>query len=560
MANWLEMILMAILAKALWGRKALWLKGCFVLLCCVGLTGCQSGPKGLPVPPQAAGVVRLNLGSEPPTLDPIKVTDLSSLAVVNQLMVGLTRFNGQSEVVPGLATHWAISPDRKTYTFWLNPKATWHDGQPVTAQHVADGLHRALTPTNGSEYAFFLFGIEQAQAFFEGKQTQFNRVGIRVLGPHQLRIQLNKPQAFFTSLLAFPVAYPARLDVVTRYGDGWTEAGHFVGNGPYTLAYWRHDDRLQLKPNAHWWLGQPPRVTGVDWVMVNDANTSMVLYDNNQLDMVESPTTLPSFEIRRIQHRPDFTQSGLAVIHYLGFNTQKPPFNNVKVRQAFAYALDRQTFTQLLQAGQTPVQGFVTPGMPGYNPALGIPFNLTKAKALLAEAGYPGGKGFPAVTLAFRSLYDVRKEAEIAQYLWQQGLGVTVKLQNMDWKVLLNQLKTDPPHLFKLNWYVDYPDPDSFLSLFTQANGNNYTRWVLPAYDALVANAASMSPGPQRDAAYQQLQTMLLTQHTVIVPVYTVNKSRLQNPALQGVNINSLNLLDLSTACKPLSAQAPPCP
>jgi oligopeptide transport system substrate-binding protein len=489
--------------------------------------------------------VSLNLGSEPPTLDPIRVTDLTSMAVVNQLMVGLTRLDGQSRLVPGLATHWQVSPDGKTYTFWLNASARWHDGKPVTAQHVLDGIQRALTPVNGSEYAFFLFSLVNAKAFYDGQLTDFKQVGVRVVTPYKLVMQLQQPVSFFLSLMAFPVAYPARQDVINRYGDTWTEAGHFVGNGPYQLAQWRHDDTLRLQPVASFWLPSPGVRPWVNFLMINDANTSMVLYENQQLDMVESPTTMPAYDIRRVKHQPDYTETPLAVINYLGMNQQKPPFNDVRVRQAFAYALDRATLTQLLQAGQTPLTGFVTPGMLGYNPTIGLRFNPQKARQLLAQAGYPDGKGFPEVTLAFRDLYDVRKECQVVQYLWKKHLGITVRLQSMDWKIFLNQLKTDAPAVFKLNWYVDYPDPDSFLGLFQSDNGNNYTRWHNLAYDQQIQKAAAMLNHHERQQAYEALQRQLLEQHTVIIPTYTLQKSMLLSPQVSGLRINSLNILDL---------------
>jgi oligopeptide transport system substrate-binding protein len=467
--------------------------------------------------------------------------------VINQLMTGLTRMDAQARVVPGVAQRWQALPEGKTYDFWLNPKAKWQDGTPVRAEHVADGIRRSLTASTGSEYAFFLFTLQGAEAFYNGQDTDFKHVGVKVLGPLHVRMHLKRPVAFFPALMAFPVSYPVRLDVLAKHGAQWTEAGRFIGNGPFILNTWAHEDHLTLRPNPHWWLKPMPQVAEVDMRMINDANTSRVLYDSHQLHMIESPTTLPAFDIRRLKHRPDFHQGDLAVIHYFGFNTQKAPFNQLKVRQAFAYALDRQLFTQLLQSGQSPIEGFVTPGMPGYAPQqVGIHFNPAKARQLLAEAGYPEGRGFPPVVLAFRSLYDVRKEAEIAQYLWKKHLGINVTLHNMDWKVLLTQLKTDPPHLYKLNWYVDYPDPDSFLSLFIKNNGNNYSRWANPAYDAAVAAAVSMPNGPARHRAYVALQKQLLEQNTVLMPLYTVKKSMLVDPCVKGLTVNPLNILDLS--------------
>ena len=489
--------------------------------------------------------VRLNIGVEPPTLDPIQMVDLTSFQVLQNLMRGLTQFDAQQAVIPALATHWELSADETEYTFHLRKDALWSDGSPITAQHIIDGWKRALTPANGSQYAFFLFDVVKAKAFYEGKLTDFSQVGIKALDTHTLHIKLNRPVAFFLSLMASPVAFPARLDLINRVGSQWTEAKHFIGNGPYRLARWDHDESITLKPNPHYWESTKQLPT-VELAMITDANTSVVMYETGELDYITSPGSITSFDYRRLQDRPDAHRKTLNAIYYLGYNTEKPPFDDVRVRQAFALALDREQLTQLLQSGQQPLSGFITQGLKGFNRSVGLVLNTQRAKALLAEAGFPDGKGFPTVQLAFRTGFEQRREAEVLQFLWKQTLNVDVQLINQDWKVYLDQLATNTPHLYRLSWYVDYPDADSFMSLFTSTNGNNFTHWANPHYDQLIQQAAAKTDWALRQPLYDEAQKLLLEEATVVVPLYSRDKLWIQRPGrLDGLVVNGMNQLIL---------------
>jgi oligopeptide transport system substrate-binding protein len=519
------------------------------LLCLVvlaGLTGCGIGPTPSGPSKRGPAVFRLNLGTEPPELDPIRVTDLTSMNVLGQLQRGLVQFNAHNQVVPAIAQRWTLSPDGKTYRFTLDPKGTWSDGHPVTAQQFVEGWQRALNKANGSEYAFFLFDVVGAKAYFEGTLTDFTHVGVKALNAHTLQITLVHPVAFFTALLAAPVTYPARLDVIKRYGDTWTEAGHMPSNGPYVLHQWQHEEKLVLTPNPRFTsTSKPQHPVTVDMVMINDANTSVAMYEQGSLDFIETPSTLPAFEVRRLSPRPDYHSGSLHALFYLGFNTRKLPFNNKLVRRAFAMATQRGLLPQLLQAGQTPTSGWITPGLSGYNPTVGLAYNPTVAKHLLQQAGYTAQHPLPPITLGFRTMMDIQKECEIVQYSWLKTLGASVKLDNMDWKVYLNRLATDAPPVFRLSWYVDYPDSDSFMSLFTTGNGNNHTGWTNARYDRLVKQASQAQSPTQRAQLYQQAQTLLLNDEAVIVPLYAPKKGYLLNHAFTGLGVNGLNLLNL---------------
>jgi oligopeptide transport system substrate-binding protein len=497
-----------------------------------------------------AQVFRINLGTEPPDLDPAKTDDLTSFSVLLPLFKGLTQLDARMKVQPAMAERWEMSPDGLHYVFHLRPDAQWSDGQPVTAQDFLFAWQRALDPQVGAPYAFFLYELKNGKAYYERKISDFNQVGVHAPGAHTLVVDLQRPTPFFLQLASEPVMLPLRRDIIDKYGDSFTEAGHLVSNGAYQLTRWQHEEKIRLTPNPYFYEHDPakrPGVKAIDMLMINDANTSVVMYENNELDFIETTTSMPSFDVRRLRKSPDCHTSMLHRINYFGFNVDKPPFNNPKVRQAFAYALDRNYYPKLLQSGQKPIASWISPGLAGYNPELGLKFDPEKAKKLLAEAGYPNGKGFPTVHFSFQTQYEIQKEAEIAQALWKKVLNVDVRLDNMEWKVLLSKLDEDPPQMFRLGWFVDYPDADSYMGVFLSDSGNNHTRWKSQRYDELVGRAVVTLDPKERQKLYDEAQRLLLERDTAIIPVYVAEKTYLVKPYVRNLTISPLNLPNYDT-------------
>ncbi len=487
-------------------------------------------------------IFTMNIGTEPPTLDPVEADDMISISILTNIYRGLTQYGPNNRIVPAYAQSWQISPDGRTYTFHLRKNGRWSDGKPVTANDFVYGWRRVLDPKNGSPYAFLLFDIENARAFYEGQLSEQSALGIKALDDTTLQVRLERPVAFFLQIMAFSISLPQRQDIIERYGDRFTEAKYAVSNGPYLLGEWRHENQIMLKPNPKYFNGAPQN-DGVRMYMIPEPNTSLIMYENNELDFVETPSSLPVKEVRRLKNRPDYHQKTLNGISYMGFNTRKKPFDDIRVRKAFIHAFDRQYIPKLFQGGEQIIQSWITPGLTAYNPAIGLPFDLEKARQYLAKAGYPNGKGFPRVEMLYANTSpEVRQMAEIAQYQWQENLGVQVDLKTVEWKVFLKELDDDPPPIFRLQWYVDYPDPDSFMTVFISESGNNFTRWTSKTYDRLVREAATAQTLSERQALYDQAQRLLLEEAAAIMPLYVIPKSYLLKPDVLGFELNELNL------------------
>lgn len=479
------------------------------------------------------------LHAEPATLDWNLATDNVSITIIDNLMEGLAKYDEKLNPIPAMAKKWDVSKDGKTYTYKLKEGLKWSDGAPVVAQQFVDSWARLLNPKTASEYAYFLFDIVGAKDFNEGKITDFAKVGVKATDKETLEIKLNKPASYFANIPTFIVTFPIRLDIINKHGDGWTKPGVMATTGPFVLKGWKHDDRVILGPNENYYGGKT-KLEEVNAYIINEDTTAINMFESGTLHYV---SRLPALEIERLKAKPVYKNSPFLRGYYYAFNTQKKPFDNVKVRQAFAHAINRKEIVDLLKGGQLPTTSWVPKGMPGYEPDVGLKFDPQKAQKLLAEAGFPGGKGFPETTFMFDTRDDNKLIAEKIQSQWRQVLGVNLRAQNEDWKVYLNRLKVDVPALYRLGWGADYPDPDNFLNLFTSYSGNNYTKWKSKKYDDLIEKAAAEQKMSKRLAIYKEAQQLLLEKDTVMMPLFIDALNVLVSPKVKNLKLNAMDHL-----------------
>lgn len=496
-------------------------------------------PEGVRAPLKPRGqIFRMNLSNEPPTLDWSLATDSVSFEVITNLMEGLTEYDEHLQPRPAIAERWEVSSDGMTYLFHLRSGVAWTDGRPVTAHDFVYSWRRLLNPKTAAEYAYFLYDVVNAYDYNTGKITDPSLVGVKALDDKTLAVRLRKPLVYFPSLTTFMVTFPQRQDIVETHGDRWTEPEHLVTNGPFRLTEWQHEYKLILEANPGYWDGRPP-LDGIEMFIVNELTTALTLYETGDLEMVNLPPEAMATYAGTAEHHRHPLLRG----YYYGFNVKTPPFHDVRVRRAFAMAIDREEIVRILRGGEIPAISWIPPGMFAYNASLGLGFDPVKARRLLSEAGYPNGRGFQPVTAVFNTGPINTLIAENLQSQWKRSLNVEVNLDNMEWKVYLERLNTNPPALFRLGWGADYPDPDNFMVLFTTDSGNNRTGWGNHRYDALISQAAAEPDPDRRFELYNEAQQILVEQDVPIIPLFIAVQNTLIKPYVKNLKLNAMELL-----------------
>jgi oligopeptide transport system substrate-binding protein len=515
------------------------------------LVSCKAAPQS-----GDNNVFRVNLGTEPPSLDWSLATDHVSFNVIANLMVGLTEFDHNLKPAPVVAKSWQVLDGGRRIVFHLRDDVLWSDGMKVRAADFEFSWKRLLNPKTASEYAYILFDIVNAEAYNQGKITDESLVGVKAADDVTLEVRLRSPVSYFLPLTTFEVTYPQRRDIIEKFGSQWTEPGNIVTNGPFLLSSWQHDHRIGLEPNAKFFLGKPAIQT-IEMFMIKEKTTALSMYEQGQLDFIDNHS-VPALEKPRLAKIPGYKAVSQLRGYYYGFVTDRKPFHDLRVRKAFSMAVDRNIFPKILHGGEQPASCWIPPGMLAHNPKIGVPFNPPEARRLLREAGYPDGRGFPSVTLAYNGDEEDHKiVAEAVQGMWKKNLGVLVRLDSQEWKVYLKKLITDPPSVFRLGWGADYPDPDNFMKVFTSLSGNNYTRWKNTRYDRILESAATEPKAAGRAKLYDEAQKILCETDLPIVPLFSVTETTVLNPRFTGLEYNSMSRLLLQRVTPKNAASSP---
>ncbi len=366
------------------------------ILLVLGLaSGCtRSEPK--------AGLVIIN-GPDPESLDPALVTSIEGLRVVASLSEGLTRNDPvSSRPIPGLAQSWEISPDGCVYTFHLRDNLMWSPGDPITAEDVVYSWLRVLNPETAAEYAGQLFYVKNGEACVNGKIKDPSLVGVHALDSRTVRVELNHPTPFFLDLCAFQTLAVVPRQLIGKYGEDWMRQRPLPGSGPYLLDSWRLNDKIRLVKNPYYWDAANTRSAVVDLLPISAPSTALNLYQSGEADIIWDRDNLPYELMDVLSKRPDFHTFPYLATYFIRCNTTRPPFNDPRVRKALALTIDkRRLVDRFLGGGGVPANHLVPDGTANYDPAPGLGYDPDTARRLLAEAGYPGGKGFPAFSYLF---------------------------------------------------------------------------------------------------------------------------------------------------------------
>lgn len=501
----------------------------------LGLSSCSLVKNG-PEP----DTLRVNIGSEPPGLDWAVNTDSTSFDVVSNLMVGLTQYRNDLSCAPALAESWEVLDGGRRYVFHLRSGLRWSDGKPLKAADFEYAWKRLLNPATGAGYAYFFYDIENAFEYNTGAIKDPGKVAVRALDDRTLVVRLKKPAAYFIYLTAFCTSFPQRQDVIEKYGQRWTEPANMVSNGPFRLRSWEHEYKIELIANPYFFEGAPG-VKKIKMFMVPEQATAFALYENDQLDFIDN-RSFATADVYANKDSRQYHNYPLLRNNYIGFNVSKKPFDDRRVRRALSLSIDRSIFPKILRRGERPAASWIPPSLAGYDLDSGAPFDPAQGRRLLAESGYPGGIGFPAVSLLYPSREDTRLVVEAIQDQLKRNLNIHVELVNQEWKVYLSTLHRDAPPLFRSSWGADYPDPETFMNLFTSHNGNNYTGWKNSVYDGLIEKAGAEQNPEKRASMYRSADRLLCRQEVPIVCTYLSTQNIMVKPWVQGIAMNPLDL------------------
>ncbi|MDX6765395.1 MAG: peptide ABC transporter substrate-binding protein [Candidatus Methylacidiphilales bacterium] len=469
--------------------------------------------------PKDVDLIFIN-GPEPQSIDPAVLTGQPDGRISSSLFEGLTTRNAAGEIIPGMAERWEHDGSHRVYTFHLR-QAQWSNGDPVTAADFAGSWRRILEPATACPYAEILFFIRGAEAYQKGELKDWSQVGIQVLDDRTLRVELRAPTPFFPQVAAFVTYQPVHLPSVERFGESWSRPAHIVSNGPYLLKNWKFNDRIELLRNERYWRKDQVRLRRIDALSVTKANTALNLYLTGQADLIIDKSLIPAVLIEKLRPRPDFHAFTFLANYFYRFNTTRKPFHDPRVRRAFSAAIDRDRIVQrITKAGELPATSFVPPGLTGYAAVAGLTYSPEKARQELADAGYPGGRGFPRTELLYNHT-DLNEQVAVEiQAMWKEILGVDVGLRRQEWATYFKSLDELDYDIARSSWVGDYPDPLTFLDCFVTGRGNNRTGWSHAAYDRLIEKSNYEADPVRRFALLGQAEEILVRQESPIAPVY----------------------------------------
>lgn len=464
--------------------------------------------------------------SEPSTLDPALASDQASGRVITSLFEGLMRWNEDGVAVPGVAeSPPEISQDGLQYTFRLRGDAQWSTGEPVIASDFVVSWERVLNPRTAADYVTLLHGIKNAKAYTEKALTDFSQVGVAAPDPRTLQVTLDHPAPYFTDLCAFTTFCPVHARSLAAAGGRAWEPDRLVTNGAYRLADWRLNYRVLLEKSQTYWDRDAVALGSVELRTINNSVTALNYFVTGTADLAMDKNGVPSSLVDSLRRQPYFHSGPMLATGFMRFNCGLPgsPFADPRVRRAFGLCLNRDRLVErVTRMGEPAAYSLVPPGCGGgYQPPQPSPlFDVAEARRLLAEAGYPGGKGFPLVRYLFPILETDMAMAIEIQEMWENALGVKILPQKQEWKVYLDSMGKRNYDICRSSWVGDYNDPNTFLDLFLADSGNNRTGWQSPEYDGLIAEAAKESDREKRFAIFQKAESLLIQTHAVISPVW----------------------------------------
>jgi oligopeptide transport system substrate-binding protein len=508
---------------------------------CLSLSSCQKDGQSESQVEKATreGILLMGNSAEPKGLDPHIVSGVIESNILRALFEGLIADDPvNDEATPGGAAL-SVTPDA-TATVWtakLRPDGKWSDGTPVTAQDFAFSYQRILTPELGAKYSDMLYFLKGAEDFNKGKTTDFKTVGVEVLDDETLRLTLRGPTPYFRELLkhftwfAVPRHIVLKHGTIGQRGNPWTRVENIVSNGPYKLKSWRRTDHIEVERNPYYWDAKNVTLNGVRFLPISNAYTEARMFRDGQLHVTYSATP-EVVDLMKKQAPGELRQEPYLASAFYRLNTTRKPLNDLRVRQSLSYAVDRQAICENVFRGYKPAYA-ITPPMGSYQPPRIADYDVTKAKQLLAAAGYPEGKNFPRLKVLIASKEVAATLAQAMQAMWRKNLGIEVEIENKEWNAYLVATQELDYDIAYGQWSGDYLDPLTFLEMWTPGNGNNNTGWDSQPFLKLLQKSYQESDPTRRFSLLQDSEKILMND-APIIPIAWTARNYLLHPSVHG--------------------------
>ena len=541
------------------------------------LAGCGGGTTSTPAPAETgsaapestapattANEITVNIASEPQTIDPALNSAVDGAIMINHMFEGLMRWvDSGAETVgsDGTCTNAELSYGQAesydkvsnedgtvTYTFHLRDGIKWSDGQDVTAQDFVFSWQRLVNPETAADYSYMIDCVVNANAIMNGEMDP-SELAVSAPDDKTFVVTITSDLPYFTEICAFPATFPVREDIVSD--SQWTYSPDtYISNGAYKMTSRVTNSEIVMEPNENYYGVDTLGPTKITFKLMDDANAMLSGFNSGELDFIES---MPTDEVAGLLASGDLKIVDYIGTYYVCYQTQKAPFDDPLVRQAFTLAVDRTYIVnQITQTGQVEAGGYVPAGVYDAAGATGDDFrtvggdyyaptdadyeaNCEKARELLAEAGYPNGEGFPVVTYLYNTDDSHKAVAEALQNMWQTQLGVTVQLDNQEWATFLQTRKDGDYSIARNGWIADYNDPMSFLDMWLTGGGNNDAQYSNPDYDALIQQAKAATDPAERMELMHQAEDMLVGQDWVVNPLYFYTQKYMLADGIQGM-------------------------
>lgn len=493
--------------------------------------------------------LRLNLHSDPPTIDPRKATDAVSLPIIKMCFEGLTRIDPSGQPMLAAAEKIEISNDQKRYVFTLRD-AKWADGEPVTAYDFEKTWKEILDPSFPCEFAIDLYILKNGNAA-KSQRCSVDEVGVKALDEKTLQVDLEHPVPYFFSALSTHAFFPTPHHITSK-DPNWIQ-NHYIGNGPFLMQEWRHHDSIIMVKNPLYWDAENVRLERVVYTLVEDETTELTMFENSELDWAGYPlSNLPIEALSSLNRKGILEHYDIAGTYYYIFNTKELPFTNIHMRKAFSLAINRAAIVaNITQMGQSIATGLIPPSM-WKNPQGYFRDNdIAEAQKLFAlgldELGM-SVEDLPPITLSYNTLAGHHKIAQAIQEQWHQAFGVRVKLENKEWKVFLDELRHHKFQIARMGGLANINDASTFLDFYRYlSSSNNHSQWNNPKYSELLEEADLITDPDKRMSLLKQAEKILINEMP-IAPIYYYTGVYVKKPYVKGIFLSELNDLDLKWA------------